>query len=142
MLLLPLNTSFAAGGDLEPGDPIASIDGKPVFFGELNLVLTERLKARDLQRVGKEVQRATAALIVRRHLAMKSLEAKGGTTLEAMLKRQVEALAADLRRRGSSLQKQAADRMANEASLVTDLRWRLAWGQYLKSRLNDANLKK
>lgn len=52
MLLLPLNTSFAAGGDLEPGDPIASIDGKPVFFGELNLVLTERLKARDLQRVG------------------------------------------------------------------------------------------
>ena len=108
MLLLPVNPILAAGDDLEPGDPIASIDGKPVFFGELNLVLTERLKARDLQRVGSEVQRATAALIVRRHLAMKSLEAKGGATLEAMLKRQVEALAADLRRRGSSLQKQAA----------------------------------
>ncbi|MGI9466999.1 MAG: peptidylprolyl isomerase [Rubripirellula sp.] len=133
---------FAAGDDLEPGDPIAAIDGEPVFFGELNLVLTERLQAKDLQRVGAEVRRATAALIVRRHLAMKSLEAKGGATLEAMLKRQIETLASDLRRRGSSLQKQASDRMADENSLVTDLRWRLAWGQYLKSRLNDANLKK
>lgn len=133
---------FAAGDDLEPGDPFAAIDGEPVFFGELNLVLTERLQPKDLQRVGAEVRRATAALIVRRHLAMKSLEAKGGATLEAMLKRQVEALASDLRRRGSSLKKQAAGRMADEQSLVTDLRWRLAWGQYLKSRLNDVNLKK
>ncbi|MDA7907093.1 peptidylprolyl isomerase [bacterium] len=142
LLLLPTISSPAAGDDLEPGDPIAAIDGEPVLFGELNLVLTDRLQANELQRVGAEVRRATAALVVRRHLAMKSLEAKGGPTLEAMLKRQVETLAADLRRRGSSLQKQAADRMADEASLVTDLRWRLAWGQYLKSRLNDANLKR
>ncbi len=133
---------FAAGDDLEPSDPIAAIDGEPVFFGELNLVLTERLQAKDLQRVGAEARRATAVLIVRRHLAMKSLEEKGGVRLEAMLKRQVEALAADLRRRGSSLQKQASDRMADENSLVTDVRWKLAWGQYLKSRLNDANLKR
>jgi hypothetical protein len=138
----PAVSCFAAGDDLEPEDPIAAIDGEPVFFGELNLVLTERLQTKDLQRVGAEVRRATAALIVRRHLAMKSLEAKGGATLEAMLKRQVETLASDLKRRGSSLQKQASDRMADENSLVTDLRWRLAWGQYLKSRLNDANLKK
>lgn len=142
LLLLPTISSPAAGDDLEPGDPIAAIDGEPVLFGELNLVLTDRLQANELQRVGAEVRRATAALVVRRHLAMKSLEAKGGPTLEAMLKRQVETLAADLRRRGSSLQKQAADRMADEASLVTDLRWRLAWGQYLKSRLNNANLKR
>ena len=133
---------LAAGDDLEPRDPIAAIDGEPVFFGELNLALTERLQAKDLQRVGAEARRATAALIVQRHLAMKSLEAKGGATLEAMLKRQVETLASDLKRRGSSLQKQASDRMADEKSLVTDLRWKLAWGQYLKSRLNDANLKK
>jgi len=142
LLLLPSVSCLAAGDDLEPGDPIAAIDGEPVYFGELNLVLTERLQAKDLQRVNADVRRATAALIVRRHLAMKSLEIKGGATLESMLRRQVEALAADLRRRGSSLQKQAAERKANEASLVTDLRWRLAWGQYLKSRLNDANLKR
>lgn len=140
--MMPVVSCIAAGDDLEPGDPIAAIDGEPVFFGELNLVLTERLQAKDLQRVGADVWRATAALIVRRHLAMKSLEAKGGVTLESMLQRQVEALALDLRRRGSSLQKQAAERKADEKSLVTDLRWRLAWGQYLKSRLNDANLKK
>ncbi|HBV62067.1 MAG TPA: hypothetical protein DEF45_03495, partial [Rhodopirellula sp.] len=142
ILWFPGLPSFAAGDDLEPDDPIAAVDGEPVFFGELNLVLTERLQAKDLQRVGAEVRRATATLIVRRHLAMKSLEVKGGAALEAMLKRQVEALASDLKRRGSSLQKQASERMANESSLVTDLRWRLAWGQYLKSRLNDANLKK
>ncbi|MAI34422.1 MAG: peptidyl-prolyl cis-trans isomerase [Rubripirellula sp.] len=142
LLLFPAVRCSAAGDDLEPGDPIAAIDGEPVFFGELNLVLTERLQAKDLQRVGAEVRRATAVLIVRRHLAMKSLEAKGGATLEAMLKRQVAALAADLRRRGSSLQKQASDRMADENAMVNDLRWRLAWGQYLKSRLNESNLKK
>lgn len=141
-VLLPMHRADAAGDDLEPGDPIASIDGKPVFFGELNLVLTERLRAMDLPRVGDDVWRATAALVVRRHLAMKSLEAKGGPALKAMLKREIEALAADLRRRGSSLQRQAADRSANEASLIADLRWRLAWGKYLKSRLNDTNLKK
>ncbi|MAI70728.1 MAG: hypothetical protein CMM01_07445 [Rhodopirellula sp.] len=141
VLFSPRVGCFAAGDDLEPGDPIAAIDGEPVFFGELNLVLTERLQANDLQRVGAEVRQATATLIVRRHLAMKSLEAKGGATLEAMLKRQIAALASDLRRRGSSLQKQASDRMADEKSLVTDLRWRLAWGQYLKSRLSEANLK-
>ncbi len=142
VLWFPAVPCWAAGDDLEPGDPIAAIDGEPVFFGELNLALTERLQAKDLQRVGAEARQATAALIVRRHLAMKSLEAKGGATLEAMLKRQVEMLASDLKRRGSSLQKQASDRMADEKSLVTDLRWKLAWGQYLKSRLNDANLKK
>ena len=84
LLLFPAVRCSAAGDDLEPGDPIAAIDGEPVFFGELNLVLTERLQAKDLQRVGAEVRRATAVLIVRRHLAMKSLEAKGGATLEAM----------------------------------------------------------
>ena len=140
--LLPITFVMAAEDDLEPGDPIASIDGDPVFLGELNLVLTERLNARDLNRVGIEVQRATAALLVRRHLAMKSLEEKGGATLESMLNRQVEALVADLRRRGSSLEKQARSRMSDENSLIADLRWRLAWGQYLKSRLNDANLKR
>ena len=140
--LLPASSIMAAGDDLEPGDPIASIDGDPVFFGELNLVLTERLNVRDLDRVEIDVQRATAALLVRRHLAMKSLEAKGGVTLKAMLSRQVESLATDLRRRGSSLGKAARGRMADENSLIADLRWRLAWGQYLKSRLNDANLKR
>ena len=140
--LLPVTSIMAAEDNLEPGDPFASIDGEPVFLGELNLVLTERLNVRDLDRVGIDVQRATAALLVRRHLAMKSLEAKGGATLESMLSRQVEALVVDLRRRGSSLEKQARGRMSDENALITDLRWRLAWGQYLKSRLNDANLKR
>ena len=128
--------------DLEPGDPIAAIDGDPIYLGELNLVLTERLNVRDLDRVGVEVQQATAALLVRRHLAMKSLEMQGGAALSSMLDRQVEAYAADLRRRGSSLEQQARARKANEKSLIADMRWRNAWAQYLKSRLSDANLRR
>ena len=105
----------------EPGDPIAAIDGDPVYLGELNLILSERLKVRDLRKVGIEVQQVTAALLVRRHLAMKSLRAQGGDSLEAMIQRQVDAFAAEASRRGSSLAEQAKSRMADEKSLRADL---------------------
>jgi hypothetical protein len=131
-----------AADDLEPGDPFAAIDGDPIYLGELNLVLTERLRVRDLDRVPPEVQQATAALLVRRHLAMKSMEQQGGAALESLLKRYVEAYATDVRRRGSSLKLQAEARMADEKSLVADMRWRKAWSQYLQSRLNDTNLRR
>ena len=131
-----------AADDLEPGDPFAAIDGDPIYLGELNLVLTERLRVRDLDRVPPEVQQATAALLVRRHLAMKSMEEQGGAALDSLLKRYVEAYAADVRRRGSSLEVQAKARMADEKSLIADMRWRKAWSQYLQSRLNDANLRR
>ena len=127
---------------LEPGDPIAAIDGDPIYLGELNLVLTERLKVRDLDQVGIEVQQATAALLVRQHLAFRSLESQGGVALESMLNRQLETYAAELRRRGSSLERQAKSRKSDEKSLIADFRWRNAWAQYLKSRLSDANLRR
>jgi parvulin-like peptidyl-prolyl isomerase len=139
--------SFSRGGQavaddkLGPGDPIAAIDGEPVYLGELNLILTERLKVRDLDKIGIEIQQATAALLVRRHLAMKSLRQQGGDSLEAMIRRQVESFASEARRRGSNLAKQAKARMADEKSLTADIAWRTAWSQYLKSRLNDANLR-
>ena len=131
-----------ADDKLGPGDPIAAIDGEPIYLGELNLILTERLKVRDLDRLGIEVQQATAALLVRRHLAMKSLEQQGGDALKSMIRRQVETYAAESRRRGSSLEQQARARMADEKSLTADIAWRTAWAQYLKSRLNDRNLRR
>lgn len=127
---------------LGPDDPIAAIDGAPIFLGELNLILTERLKVRDLDRLGIEVQQATAALLVRRHLAMKSLREQGGDALDAMIRRQVEAFAAEARRRGSSLDQQARARMSDEKSLTADIAWRTAWAQYLKSRLTETNLRR
>jgi parvulin-like peptidyl-prolyl isomerase len=131
----------AADDKLEPGDPIAAVDGEPVYLGELNLVLTEQVKARDLDKLGLEVQQATAALLVRRHLAMKSLRQQGGEVLEAMIRRQFESYSAELRRRGSSLEQQSKARMADVKSLAAELAWRTAWSEYLKSRLNEAKLR-
>ncbi len=130
-----------ADDKLEPGDPIAAIDGDPIYLGELNLILTERLKARDLDKLGIQVQQATATLLVRRHLALKSLREQGGEMLEAMIRRQLEMYAAEVKRRGSSMEEQAKSKMADENSLAADIAWRTAWSQYLKSRLNDANLR-
>jgi parvulin-like peptidyl-prolyl isomerase len=127
---------------LGPGDPIAAIDGEPVYLGELNLILTQRLKARDLEKLPIEVQQATAALLVRRHLAMKSLEQQGSDLLEAMIRRQVDLQAAEARRRGSNLEERARASMADEKSLIADIAWRTAWKQYLKSRLTDTNLRR
>ena len=142
LVLAGTNHSAAADDKYGPDDPIAAIDGEPVFLGELNLILTERLSARDLDRIGIEVQQATAALLVRRHLAMRSLRQQGGDALESMIRRQVESLASEARRRGSDLAKQAKARMADEKSLLADIAWRTAWSQYLKSRLNEANLRR
>lgn len=131
-----------ADDKLEAGDPFAAIDGEPIYMGELNLILTERLKVRDLDNLGIEVQQATAALLVRRHLAMKSLQQHGGDALNAIIRRQIESYAAEARRRGSSLEQQAKKRMSDENSLTADIAWRTAWSQYLRSRLNEANLRR
>jgi peptidyl-prolyl cis-trans isomerase C len=72
---------------------------------------------------------------------MKTLRQQGGDALQAMIRRQVESYANEARRRGSNLAQQAKARMADEKSLTTDIAWRTAWSQYLKSRLNEANLR-
>lgn len=131
-----------ADDELEPGDPIAAIDGDPIYLGELNLILTERFKSRDLDAVPIDLQRATAALLVKRHLAMKTLMSQGGDLLQGMIRREVESFAAEAKRRGSSLEEQAAARLADEQSLTADLAWRVAWGQYLKSKLTEQNLRR
>jgi parvulin-like peptidyl-prolyl isomerase len=127
--------------DLEPSDPIAAIDGEPVYLGELNLILTERLNAKDLDRVQPEVKQATAVLLLRRHLALRSLRQDGGEALQEVIQRQLESLTADVKRRGSSLEAQAKLREADEKSLIADMSWRTAWAQYLKSKMTDENLK-
>lgn len=140
--LAGLNARAVADDKLGPSDPIAAVDGEPIFLGELNLILTQRLKARDLDNVPIDVQRATATLLVRRHLAMKSLEQQGGEALKEIIRRQFESYAAEARRRGSSLAQQAQARMADENSLAADIAWQTAWSQYLKSRLNETNLRR
>lgn len=140
VLFVPL-ANLSAEEKFGPDDPFASIDGEPVFLGELNLILVERLKMKNLDRVPMNVQRATALILVRQHLALRSLKKQGGASLDAMLGRQINAFADDAKRRGTSLEDYARKRQSNERSLRADLTWRFAWAQYLKSRLNDKVLK-
>ena len=142
--LCVVGSQLAASADERygPEDPFAAIDGEPIFLGELNLILAERLRVRDLDRVSLDVKRATAALLVRRHLALNSLQQQGGDSLAAMIDRKIDAFAQEAARRGSSLAEQAKSRLADEPSLKADIRWRTAWGEYLKSQLNEPNLRR
>ncbi|MFK8114132.1 MAG: peptidylprolyl isomerase [Rubripirellula sp.] len=141
LLLGILSVPLQAADDLEPTDPIAAVDGEAIYLGEMNLVLTERLKVRDLGRVEVPVQQATATLLVRRHLAMKSLREDGGESLQNVIDRQLGLYVAEAKRRGSSLEEQAKARKSDSVSLKADLAWRTAWAQYLKSRMTSKNLR-
>ena len=70
-----------------------------------------------------DIQRATAALLVQRHLAMKTLNEQGGDLLQGMIRREVDRFAAEAKRRGSSLEQQAKARLSDENSLKADLAW-------------------
>src|SRR6056297_2467860 len=131
-----------AAEPLQPGDPIAAVDGQAIYLGELNLVLTERIAAADLDRVGDPVKQATALLLVRRRLAMNALREQGGEALQASVQRHLEDFADEARRRGTSLDQLAQARRATEQAMRTDLAWKSAWSQYLKSRMTEANLRR
>ena len=131
-----------AQGKFGPEDPIASINGEPVFLGELNLVLMDRLRIRDLDKAPQNVQQATAALIVRQHLALISLRQLGGESLSAMINRQISEFAAESQRRGSSLEKYAKERKSDARSFKNNLAFQIAWRQYLKSQLTESNLRR
>ena len=121
-------------------DPFAAIDGKPIFLGELNLVLAERFGADKVNKIDVRMQQATATLLVRRALAMRTLEKQGGETLEAMLDRGVQQFETELHRRGTNLSQYAKKLLTTDESVRKDLRWKIAWKQYLKSRLTKDNL--
>lgn len=133
--------SADAQKQLRPDDPIASVDGKPIYLGEVNLVLVDRLNVRPVSKATPQVQQAIAATLVRQHLAMKSLRSRGGTSLQQIIDRHIDDFQMELNRRGSSLQQHAKQRSSDEVSLRESLAWQVAWRGYLKSRLTDKNLK-
>ncbi|TWU47204.1 hypothetical protein Poly51_50020 [Rubripirellula tenax] len=128
--------------DLEPGDPFAAVDGDPIYIGEINLVLTQRIAATDLTRVGEDVRRATALVLVRRHLAMKAMSKLGGETLRDSIDRRLQAYAGEAKRRGTSVAELAAARQATEDAMLADIAWTTAWTQYLKSKMTPENLRR
>ena len=144
ILTLPIwhRSDCLAQGKYEPDDPIASVNGNPVFLGELNLVLVDRLRIRDLSKTPMNVQQATTTLLLRQHLALLSLREIGGQSLDQMINRQVSQFAAETKRQGSSLEKYAAKRKSNAKSMENSLAFQVAWRQYLKSQLTPKNLQR
>ncbi|NNE01260.1 MAG: hypothetical protein HKN47_28435 [Pirellulaceae bacterium] len=139
--VLGMTTIAVAQEKFGPDDPFASINGQPVFVGELNLVLVDRLRVRDVGKAPANVQQAVAATLVRQHLAMLTLKKQGGASLQQLIDRKISDFARESQRVGSSLQQHAADRQSNERSLKANLAWQVAWNQYIKSRLTEKNLR-
>lgn len=131
----------AADNKYGPDDPIASLDGNPIYLGELNLILVQRLRAKDLSNVPLEVQQATATLLVRQHKAFETLKQQGGQAIQAIIDREIRAFETELKRRGSSLEKHAQLNRSNEQSVRDNMGWHIAWREYLKSRMTEKNLK-
>ncbi len=140
--LLLLSCPLRGDDQYRPEDPIAAVNGDPIYVGELNLVLIERLGLKQLDDTTIELQQAAALLLVRRHLAMKSLKTLGQDALQAVIQQRLDAMVEGLRRTDSSLAKYSAARMSDEKSLLADLSWKVAWGQYIKSKLTEANLRR
>ncbi|MGB7325586.1 MAG: hypothetical protein WBD31_12000 [Rubripirellula sp.] len=131
-----------AEDDIEPSDPFAAVQGEAIYVGEINLVLTQRISARDLDRVGEDVKRATALLLVRRHLAMKALMKLGGESLADSLDRRVASYSSEAKQRGTSIDELAKARQSTSEAMIADIRWSSAWAQYLKSKMTPDNLQR
>lgn len=125
-----------------PEDPIAAVDGSPVLLGELNLLLRQQFPTRSLDQLPVQVQQAAAFVLVRRHLAMESLLQMGGGAIRSQVDRRWDAYQAELQRTGRTVNEAAQRLSANASSMQSNQAWQTAWGQYLKSRLTEANLKK
>jgi len=126
----------------EPADPFAAVDRDPVRIGELYLILGRRMGLDKIDLATDQIRQATALLLVRRRLAMQRLRQQGGAELKSTIDRKVERARDELRRRDTSLAAHAASLRSDEASYLNDLSWRIAWSQYVKSKLTEQNLRR
>lgn len=128
--------------ELAPDEIIASVDGNPVYVGELNLILAERFPNQPIDSIDLELKRATSHVLAQRRLALRALRRAGGAALSQMVQNEIDAFLSEVKRRGSSLKQQASARSSDSASLLVDISWRVAWGAYLKSKLTESNLRR
>lgn len=142
MMLVGGFNAIVFGEELEATDIIASVDGNPVYVGELNLILAERFPNQPIDSIDIDLKRATCHVLAQRRLALRALRKVGGASLAQMVENEINAFTAEAKRRGSTLQQQASARSSDASSLLVDLSWRVAWGAYLKSKLTDANLRR
>lgn len=140
-VLVHADVCLAQKDDYRPIDPMASIGGEAILLGELHLLLRDQLGIRDPDNAKPEVKQAAALMLVRRRLALRSMQAQGGELLTGLIETQTEKYVKALKQRGSSMKAHAKSRNADERSLRASLAWQIAWGQFLKSKLNENTLR-
>ncbi|SRR6056297_86782 len=132
--------SQAAAGD--PTEILCTVDGQPLYRGELNLLLAEQLAGKPLESASAQLRQAIALTLVRRYLALRTLDELGGDALAAQVKQETLKAAKQAERRGDSLQQLAEQAGSDLRSLGRDLKWKFSWSQYLRSRMTDENLER
>ena len=130
---------------LGPNDIFATVDGTPIEVGEIDLLLRQRfgpdLTSKPAGVSVERLRRATAAMLVRRQLAMRSLQSIGGQSLEASLRQARRDAASTLAGRGVDLDQRAAAMGTTAKAMIRSADWQTAWSKYIRSTLTDDNLR-
>lgn len=95
-----------------------------------------------LQQADPRLVQAAALMLVRRHLALRTLTAMGGQPLAARVEHAIQSATSAAEQQDDSLQAQAQRHGADAAALQRELAWQTAWHAYLRSRLTQENLQR
>ncbi len=121
----------------DPARIIVRVDEVELDAGDLSLLLEDSLPNSTALPAARQ---ASAAVLIRRTLAIKSLRSLGGKSLDAIITRELERIDREALSRGSSLAKMAESRGVSLEAYRRYLSWQVAWSEYLKSRLTEAAL--
>lgn len=139
LAIAPCAVSTSLADDVnDSAQAILSIDDTDLEEGELRLLLQDSGLAEGATLASRQ---ASAAVLVRQHLAMKSLLSLGGTSIQAVIDRELNLVSKQLESSGSSFAKAASDRGVSLRAYQRHLTWQIAWREYLKSRVTEVALK-
>lgn len=130
-----------------PDVVFATVGGEPVFVADLDLILKIRFGddptghrlVQDFEL--DQIRQAAATMVVRRHLAMRSLHRIGGEALSSHLKAAQSDLEKTMQQRGTGIVAQAELAGTSADALRRMNQWNQAWSSYLKKNLTESNLR-
>ncbi|WP_417739874.1 peptidylprolyl isomerase [Rosistilla oblonga] len=142
-LLLACLCGLTTTGQSQPEtDAIAWIGDDPVLASEIDLLVHRRgLAATDLK-ANPTLRSAIANVLVRRHLALAALRDQSGEAGAAIIDDAIQAWQQQVLASGKTLEEFAALQQSDVAALQAEVAWLSLWNDYLRVRLNDANLQR
>ncbi|QDS96418.1 Chaperone SurA precursor [Roseimaritima multifibrata] len=122
----------------DPATILCKVDDAPITHGDLTLLLKEQ----NQKDPSAAVRIASVQVLIQRELALRSLKELGGAALAQVIQQRTEEAERTAAKRGLSLDDQAAQLGCDGPSLHRKLAWQAAWASFLRSRLNDTNLRR